>query len=128
MLRGLGVEQRGILAVLASKPEQWWRRAHIQQCAWGEQKPGRGMRLYSKRSRPMKNVCWWRGGKQLAEGNFSRALYSLERRGLVERDQRQYGGYPHWKITKAGLDYYGYVPNLPPHSRRRRTSSRMTLS
>ena len=65
----------------------------------------------------MKNVCWWRGGKQLAEGNFSRALYSLERRGLVERDQRQYGGYPHWKITKAGLDYYGYVPNLPPLAR-----------
>ena len=38
MSRGLGVEQRGILAVLASKPEQWWRRAHIQQCAWGEQR------------------------------------------------------------------------------------------
>jgi hypothetical protein len=74
------------------------------------------MRFYSKWSRPKKNVCWWRGGKQLAEGNFSRALYSLERRGLVERDQRQYGGYPHWKITKAGLDY-GYVPNLPPRAR-----------
>jgi hypothetical protein len=44
--RGLGVEQRGILAVLASKPEQWWPRAHIQQCAWGEQKPGRGMILF----------------------------------------------------------------------------------
>ena len=75
------------------------------------------MRFYSKWSRPKKNVCWWRDGKQLAEGNFSRALYSLERRGLVERDQRQYGGYPHWKITKAGLDYYGYVPNLPPLAR-----------
>jgi hypothetical protein len=40
VLRGLGVEQRGILAVLASKPEQWWRRAHIPAVRLGRAKTG----------------------------------------------------------------------------------------
>jgi hypothetical protein len=33
----------------------------------------------------IKNVTWWRDGKQLTEGNFTRALRSLERRGLLVR-------------------------------------------
>ena len=41
--------------------------------------------------------------QELTEGNFSWALYLLERRGLVERDQRQYGGYPHWRSPKPVL-------------------------
>jgi hypothetical protein len=44
---------------------------------------------------------WWRDGKELTEGHFTRALRSLERRGFLFRQQAP-GCHPSWIITPEG--------------------------
>jgi hypothetical protein len=114
--RGLGVEQRNILAAAASRPSSWWRRMELQQVAWG----GRRRLDYdltvpegSKPRRWVKNVKWWRDGKALTEGNFTRALLSLEKRGLLKTGGREKGYHTRWMITEAGLARFKVEPENP---------------
>jgi hypothetical protein len=110
MSRGLGREQRAILAAAASAPDRCWQRAALQQAAWGKLDPKTAALTISLTGRPTKNVQPWRRapttGAPLAneEGNFTRALASLERRGLLERHcHPDFGRRPRWTVTAAGL-------------------------
>jgi hypothetical protein len=88
MSRGLGVEQRAILAALQGAPDRWWSRMALQQAAWGPQPGSRADQLkrYPPSGvRPYKNVCWRRDDRSLSEASFTRALRSLERRALLVR-------------------------------------------
>src|SRR4051812_46573559 len=87
MSRGLGIEQRRILLAAATKPETWWRRMELQQAAWGIRRPEYKLTVPEglKPRRWVKNVWWWRDHKALNEGNFTRALRSLQKRGLLVR-------------------------------------------
>jgi hypothetical protein len=40
MSRGLGIEQRSIVAALQREPDRWFRRMELQQAAWGVGRPG----------------------------------------------------------------------------------------
>ena len=87
MSRGLGVEQRGVLAALQREPARWWRRAELQHAAWGQRRRDYQLQVPEgdRRHHWIKNVVWWRDHKVLTEGNFTRALRSLERRSLLVR-------------------------------------------
>jgi DNA-binding HxlR family transcriptional regulator len=74
----------------------------LQQVSWGEQKLYYGLRISNGDGGRVKNVCWWRDHKELAESNFTRALRSLERRGILERRQ-QPGCHPSWTLTILGI-------------------------
>jgi hypothetical protein len=111
MSRGLGREQRAILWAVARDPDKRWRRGEIQQTVWGkhphhQHQGGTAPYGYRKR-RWLKNVSWWRDGKDgkplpNQESNFTRALRSLERRGLLERHQLP-KCHPSWTLTDAGM-------------------------
>jgi hypothetical protein len=108
MSRGLGREQLAILRAVASDPDKQWSRFEIQRAAWGPHpaawRPD-SERVYgfTASGRALKNVALWRddGGARLPneESNFTRALRSLERRGLLERLHNPKG----WMLTPAGL-------------------------
>lgn len=109
MSRGLGIEQRAILRAAATKPLKNWRRDELQQVAWGRRRTDYDLRVpegHEKRHHWIKNVRWWRDGKALTEGNFTRALQSLERRELMycnSYKQRGEGWRRGWQITELGL-------------------------
>ncbi len=103
MSRGLGVEQRAILQAAATT-RKWWERTALQQQACGKLIEAR-THYWVKR--------WWRDGKELTEGNFTRALRSLERRGLLFRRQDDPGCHPSWLITNRGVDELGLPHGNP---------------
>ncbi len=121
MSRGLGIEQRGILLAAATKPDKWWRRVELQQAAWGQRRPDYDLYVPEGEKggahRWIKNVRWWRDGKQLSEGNFTRSILSLENRNLLIRKRYLDRHWPDdaeepieewvstraWKITEDGL-------------------------
>jgi hypothetical protein len=78
----------------------------IQQETWGKhphhQREGLKAPYGYKGHRWLKNVAWWQGGKARYESNFTRALRSLEKRGLLNRHQEP-GCHPSWTLTPAGL-------------------------
>lgn len=89
MSRGLGTEQRRVLAAAVRDTTRHWRRADIQRFAWSELGPGEDpQKLFD--------------GEELTDGTLSRALASLVKRGLLER--RQLPGGLTWKATQAGVD------------------------
>jgi hypothetical protein len=106
MSRGLGIEQRTILAAAATRPCDAWRRMELQQAAWGKRRPQYNLLepMGSKPRRWIKNVRWWRNDKQLTEGNFTRALLSLEKRGLLQATRLGKGYHTVWRITLKGLE------------------------
>src|SRR4051794_36977569 len=93
MSRGLGIEQRGILLAAAARPGAWWPRMRLQQAAWGIRRPEYKLTVPegSKPRRWAKNVIWWRDHKALDEGNFTRAIRSLTKRGLLVRQRVRWG-------------------------------------
>lgn len=120
MSRGLGIEQKGILLAAAQQPDKWWGRMELQQAAWGIRRPEYKLRVPEgpKNRHWVKNVRWWRDDKALNEGNFNRALRSLQQRGLLERNRIRDRTWPDdkdappidtwrdgrsWKITARGL-------------------------
>jgi hypothetical protein len=106
MSRGLGIEQRAILLAAAGRLTERWSRMELQQAAWGRLRGDYKLTWPGGHSRShhwVKNVRWWRGDKALTEGNFSRALRSLERRGLL-RAVRAPGCHTSWHITALGLE------------------------
>ena len=106
MSRGLGIEQRNILLAAAKRPHEHWQRMALQQEAWGIRRPEYKLMVPEGRGTThpwVKNVKWWRDGKALTEGNFTRALQSLERRGLLISRSIN-GGHTTWRITPKGLE------------------------
>ena len=106
MSKGLGREQRAILAAVAADPEKRWRRMAIQQAVWGAQLRNGHLTRSPEHGRPYRNVAWWRtdqdgARRQNYDSTFGRAIRGLERRGLIERRQEP-GCRPSWELTATG--------------------------
>lgn len=102
MSSGLGTEQRIVLAVVVRDTSRHWTRADIQRFAWSEPGPGTGSQILPNNPGD-KNVGRWGDNKELADINFTRALASLVKRGLLERHLLP-SGLLTWKVTQAGID------------------------
>jgi hypothetical protein len=89
MSRGLGTEQRRVLAAVVRDTTRHWRRADIQRFVSAETRPR------TDRQEPLDD-------KEFPDGTMSRALASLVKRGLLERHQLP-GGLT-WKVTQAGVE------------------------
>lgn len=97
MSRGLGTEQRGVLAAMVRDTTRYWRRADIQRSAWLETMPGSDRQVLLS-------------AEDFTEGALTRVLSSLVKRGLLERGQHS-SGHLTWKVTQAGIDEAsGFVP------------------
>jgi hypothetical protein len=85
-----------------------WSRMALQQAAWGSQPGSRPdhLKRHPKHGRPHKNVNWrWHEGQhsgQRYEGNFTRALQTLERRNLIVA-RRADGCRTAWFLTQDGI-------------------------
>lgn len=102
MSRGLGAEQRIILAIIVRDTGPYWTRADIKQLALIE--IGRGADAQSSPEHLSdKNVREWLADMQLSEGGFTRSLGSLVKRGLLERHQLPSSPLT-WRVTQAGID------------------------
>src|SRR5688500_8646880 len=103
MSRGLGREQKLILSTIANAPDKRWGRMEIQHAAWGAQVRHMGLKRNPQYSRPHRNVAWWRTDpdgerRQNFDSTFTRALGSLERRGLLAR-HKEPGCHAWWIVT-----------------------------